>query len=311
MNTLILLGNGFDKSLDFKTGYNDFYEKYKSQLSTAENNGNELCKYILSNIKSELWSDLENGLYQYSINLTANYGKGNTDVATKFQTDFNELRQLLFDYLNTEIHEQKPYNKQLRTISLYSMWYKFFVPLLINYTYTQNVLINIEDPRFFYNNNDSINENKLVFQHGALYSTQKARNNDPKDIVLGIDNRQQVEELHAFLYKSKQKRHNLGYLKGAINKSNTIIVFGCSAGDSDRCYFENIFNNTISDKTFLLYAYKEDGINNLKTKIENISGSLNNFEYNNHVEYIDNSTEDVIEITQEIINNQIDKNNNS
>lgn len=186
------------------------------------------------------------------------------------------------------------------------MLYSSFEPLLITFTYTQNVLNNITNSRFFYNNDDSINEGNLIFQHGALYNTHNARNNDAEDIVLGIDDSQQVEELHAFLYKSHQKRHTVDYLRDAINTSETIIVFGCSAGDSDRWYFEKIFNNEISDKTFLLYAYEQNGIENLRAKIENISGSLNNFEYRNHVKYIDNSTDAAIAITEKIINNRID-----
>lgn len=91
MNALILLGNGFDKSLNFNTGYNDFYIEYKNQFITAVQKGNELCEYILNNIQGELWSDLENGLYHYSMNLTANYGNGDAKVAAKFLADFNEL----------------------------------------------------------------------------------------------------------------------------------------------------------------------------------------------------------------------------
>lgn len=300
MDTLILLGNGFDKSLGYQTGYDNFYENCREQLIDAYKNGNKLCKDIMATPKHELWSDLENGLYHYSLQLTKTYGGGNTYVANKFKKDFEELRALLFNYLNKEISKPILSETQVQTTKLYSLWYKLFDPLLVTFTYTISVLahVNVNEPRIFYNNDDSINETRLVFQHGAIYNTKEAQIYTPEHIVLGIDDSQQVEDIHSFLYKSNQHRHDVGYYIDAIKNCKNIIIFGCSAGESDRWYFEQIFNNQIKSKTFLVYAYGEEGISSIKDQIDKLTGSLTDFECRNQVKYIDNSTYDVIKLTE-------------
>lgn len=57
----IILGNGFDVALDYKTKYSDFYAN-SQELRKLSNSGNALCKHILDDIKGCLWSDLEIGL---------------------------------------------------------------------------------------------------------------------------------------------------------------------------------------------------------------------------------------------------------
>lgn len=303
MDTLILLGNGFDKSLGYQTGYDNFYENCREQLNDASKNGNKLCKDILATPKHKLWSDLENGLYHYSLQLTKTHGSGNTDAANKFKKDFEELRALLFNYLYKEISKSILSGTQDRTAKLYSLWYKHFDPLLVTFTYTNSVLalFNVKDPKIFYNNDDSINETWLVFQHGAIYNTYDAKNYMQDNIVLGIDDSQQVEDIHSFLYKSNQHRHDVSYYTDAINECKNIIIFGCSAGESDRWYFEQIFNNQMHGKTFLVYAYGNKGIFNIKKQIRELTGSLTDFERRNHVEYIDNSTDDVINSTKNMV----------
>lgn len=303
MDTLILLGNGFDKSLGYQTGYDNFYENCREQLNDASKKGNKLCEDILTNPRHILWSDLENGLYHYSLHLTEKYGIGNFDVANKFKKEFEELRTLLFNYLKKEISKPILSETQVQTTELYSLWYKLFDPLLVTFTYTISVLahVNVNEPRIFYNNDDSINETRLVFQHGAIYNTKEAQIYTPEHIVLGIDDSQQVENIHSFLYKSNQHRHDVNYYTDAIKNCKNIIIFGCSAGESDRWYFEQIFNNQINSKTFLVYAYGIEGMLSIKNQIDKLTtGSLTDFERRNHVEYIDNSTEDVINSTKNI-----------
>lgn len=50
-----------------------------------------LCKHIVDNIKGDLWSDLEVGLYLYSLSITKQYGEGNISQAKQFKKEFNEL----------------------------------------------------------------------------------------------------------------------------------------------------------------------------------------------------------------------------
>ena len=84
--SIIILGNGFDVALGYPTKYSQFYEN-SDLLRDYANKGNTLCKHILENVEGELWSDLERGLYQYSLHLTKKYGEGNKGQAEKFEKE--------------------------------------------------------------------------------------------------------------------------------------------------------------------------------------------------------------------------------
>lgn len=58
-----------------------------------------MCQHILTDVNGEYWSDLECGLYSYSLAITQKYGLGNQNQADKFEREFNELRSALFIYL--------------------------------------------------------------------------------------------------------------------------------------------------------------------------------------------------------------------
>ena len=74
-HSIVIVGNGFDVALGIETRYSQFYEK-SQDLRDYANNGNSLCQHILANIKDGYWSDLESGLYHYSLAITEKYGEG-------------------------------------------------------------------------------------------------------------------------------------------------------------------------------------------------------------------------------------------
>lgn len=92
-NVLVILGNGYDVAQGFPSRYKDFYDG-STDLKVYANNGNNLCKHIIDTYNSEdtQWSDLEEGLYLFSLQLTKKNGEGNKAVAERFEKEFNELR---------------------------------------------------------------------------------------------------------------------------------------------------------------------------------------------------------------------------
>ena len=115
--TIVILGNGVDKALNFPTGYYDFYKNSKELKSYAKG-GNKLCKHIIDNLKSDLWSDLESGLYEYSKNLTLTYGRNHPVETQRFQKEFNELREALFKYLDSISENIQEVERQLPILGL-------------------------------------------------------------------------------------------------------------------------------------------------------------------------------------------------
>lgn len=280
---MAFIGNGFDIALHFNTRYSDFYAN-SVKLKQLANNGNTLCKHIINNIKGTLWSDLECGLHQYSIELTQKYGKGNRCVANRYEKEFNELREALFDYLLKEVQNQVEAVNGVLPIFL--LWEKLNVQY-VTFNYTILLAGQINDRRIL-NKDDSVNTQYLIFQHGSTYNSKDACNRKPSDIVLGIDDSQVVEDLHGFLYKSNQQAFSFEQLKQYIDSKQIYIVYGCSMGASDKRYFEHLFNKNQCGKIYMIYAYGEDKIKQITDRVSSFVGKADwsKFIKSNEVNFI-------------------------
>lgn len=304
MNTnkkaMLFIGNGFDLSLGYQTGYSDFYKESKLLRQYADK-GNELCKHIIANVTGDLWKDLECGLYKYSLTITKLFGAENTEVAAAFQKEFNELRSALFHYLINEL------NKSMEAGSLVTClmreWNRLdFQCITFNYTTSIAVNINVGYGRKCFNSDDSINTEVLIYRHGTLYDPKNACNNNPEDIVVGIDDSQVVEPLHSFLYKTQQHVQYPTYkLVQSIESKDIYIIYGCSMGDSDKFYFKTLFNPKAINKCYIIYGYEQNAILNIKSTIRQFVGDLNEFESKNKVYYIDCSKVESIQQTKDIV----------
>ena len=302
-NSIIILGNGFDVALGIETRYSQFYEKSK-ELREFARNGNTLCQHILDHIKSDLWSDLESGLYQYSKLITQQYGEGNQEQAVKLEKEFNELRTALFDYLKTVAQEPAEVIQQMPVIGLNLEWHEL-MPQFLTFNYSINTANTAsKNDRYIFNADDSINENRFVYQHGSIYDTQAYKNRNPEEIVVGIDSTiQQIEPLHSFLYKTQQRLHDIESTLRIIRDKSFYVVYGCSVGDSDATYFREIFSQTQQGKIFLIYGYGDNAIQNIVANIERICGiSIAQLSTYNTVKMLDvQKVDETRQITREVI----------
>ena len=286
--SMIILGNGFDVALGIETKYSQFYKK-SQDLRTFTKSGNNLCQHILDNIKDGYWSDLECGLYKYSLAITQKYGIGNQEQADKFERDFNELRTALFNYLKDAAGTIVEVSKEAPVLGLNVEWHKL-EPQYLTFNYSINTANTASmNGRYILNCDDSINENHFIYQHGSIYDMHACQNRLSEDIVVGIDpSSQPVEAAHSFLYKTHQCIHDLNSTLNFIKKKKFYAVYGCSVGDSDATYFRAIFNQNQQDKTFLIYGFGQAAIDSIKANIERIcSIDINTLEVNNRVCFLD------------------------
>jgi hypothetical protein len=108
-------------------------------------------------------------------------------------------------------------------------------------------------------------------------------------IILGIDESMNVSDDVDFLYKSNDDDYNNFAILDAIKEAQRIIIFGCSMGESDRWYFEQIFQNC-THKVVEIHAYKDDEIQNCKRRIKAITKqSMATFTNNTQLKVFDNS----------------------
>ena len=79
--TLIILGNGFDLDLGWKTSYAEFYQAKKARF--AEFNG---MRYIQDMVQGEHWHDLEGYINLFKRNASKQSGRN-----TAFLVDLQEF----------------------------------------------------------------------------------------------------------------------------------------------------------------------------------------------------------------------------
>lgn len=295
---LILLGNGFDIAHGYQTSYEDFYKNSK-ELKTLAEKGNSLCKHILENVHGGLWKDLECGLYNYSRMLTQKDKEGNLMSAKRFKSEFFSLKESLFYYLENEQNNRNVSNNPGRRVELlYNEWGKLDYKIVsFNYTFT---VANYTVPPDSYKGDLDFDFNKLIYQHGSIKSVDRVGNNTIDSIVLGIDDTQEVEESHSFLYKSHQNPFDLHSLIELMDISDIIIVYGCSMGPSDDFYFRNLFNDR-KDKLFIIYGYGDGKLEELKGIVHKYTGGLSKFQTINSLSFIDCSKWNALEDTKETL----------
>lgn len=303
---LIIIGNGFDVAHGLKTKYSDFYSK-SNELEELSRNGNLLCQHILRNIKSELWKDLELGLYDYSVSLTETHGINNKESSERFRQEFLELKSCLFTYIRKAINEEVYGNPGRVVADLSKEWQRLNYHILsFNYSYvvaayTQEARKKNEDYIF--------NEKEIIFQHGSLYNGEQQRFNTADSIVLGIDESQKVEKSHSFLYKSLQSVHNINDYLRLVESNDLYVVYGCSMGASDAFYYNQLFNKKHRNKTFVIYGYGEEELKLLKEAIFNYTGGMNSYiaETNNVFVFIDSHSPNLLLETRSMIDEYVVK----
>ena len=95
MQTLIILGNGFDLDLGWKTSYKDFFQAEQDSFYQYNN-----LSYIKQMIEGECWYNLEGYLRQCVLNV------GQTEV--KLLNDFWQIcSNLMLDYFSKNISKFK------------------------------------------------------------------------------------------------------------------------------------------------------------------------------------------------------------
>lgn len=295
---MLFVGNGFDQALGHKTSYSEFYESkfFKALLIK----GNALCIQIYDQIKNKSdekrWSDLENGLYDYSQSLTQTFGEGNVNIANWFEEEFDELKQSLFDYLRYIQEEDVPYGGRPKLL----LKWKELSPIIVTFNYTINLLAELQDKAYI---ND---KNKIIPLHGTIKDIPNGQTYTKDDIVLGIDESQIVEELHSFLYKSRQRKFDVRQLQQLINNQSNYIVFGCSMGMSDATYFKMLFDEQQSGKRYLIYGKDAESVGNIQKNLFNYVGNWIDFSKRNEVFFLKTEEcEDCLKQTEGFVNKVI------
>lgn len=274
--TLLIVGNGFDLSMGFKTSYGDFM---KSSYFPHEETSS-LCSYLHKQYEENMgWIDIENELSEYSRILTTkklNAKKFNTILdIDSLREEYDELKSSLKFYLQEETKRAfgpSPDNPAKRVIDQLPADSK-----IISFNYT-SIIERMTRDRF------CTSKGNLLHIHGSLAPYD--------DIVFGVEDSAKLSKEHVFLYKAHSRHLKVQEFSDWLNNAERIIFYGYSLGDTDRQYFENFFRKLCSsDNTYtelIFYYYVQVSYDNLIWQLQVLTNhKLTQLQIQNKIEFID------------------------
>lgn len=274
--TLLIVGNGFDLSMGFKTSYGDFM---KSSYFPHEETSS-LCSYLHKQYEENMgWIDIENELSEYSRILTTkklNAKKFNTILdIDSLREEYDELKSSLKFYLQEETKRAfgpSPDNPAKRVIDQLPADSK-----IISFNYT-SIIERMTRDRF------CTSKGNLLHIHGSLAPYD--------DIVFGVEDSAKLSKELVFLYKAHSRHLKVQEFSDWLNNAERIIFYGYSLGDTDRQYFENFFRKLCSsDNTYtelIFYYYGQASYDNLIWQLQVLTNhKLTQLQIQNKIEFID------------------------
>ena len=272
--TLLIVGNGFDLFIGFKTSYGDFM---KSSYFPHEETSN-LCSYLHKQYEENMgWIDIENELSEYSRMLTTkklNAQKYNTILdIDSLREEYDELKSSLKCYLQEETKrafDPSPDNPAKRVIDQLPAESK-----IISFNYT-SIIERMTRDRF------CASKGNLLHIHGSLAPYD--------DIVFGVEDSAKLSKEHVFLYKAHSPHLKVQEFSDWLNSAERIIFYGYSLGDTDRQYFEKFFRKLCSDdRTYtelVFYYYDQSSYDNLIWQLQMLTNhKLTQLQILNKIEF--------------------------
>lgn len=261
MNTLYIIGNGFDLWHKLPTSYNDFYEFAPEVLEHLES-----YFYLeMSNITP--WADFENRLGEYdweyfyaeqdvpdvmddSFKLSMTYGfeDGVSEDADNLVSEIdNQFHEWVYSIDTSEVQK----NLSLVPDAIY---------LSFNYTPTLQNVYGVNSEKIFHIHGNAFNYDKLIFGHSEIMEEE------PEFDAGGESNRHmfsdaQTAAKHPFYAFQKPVesilKDNENWFESLIG-IDTIIVLGHSLNEVDIPYFKKIVEVLPSSNWIVSYHLEED-----------------------------------------------------
>ncbi|MCT7912333.1 bacteriophage abortive infection AbiH family protein [Arcobacter lacus] len=265
---IIIIGNGFDLSLELKTSYKNFIKSDCFNLLLKKNNS--LALYLNEKQEINNWVDIEKELTNYSM-------QTNEDKS-KVRNDFKELKNALIDYLNEA--QEKEINQDSKAFEMIKNEISD-TDIIYNFNYT-NTIFKIAQILGISNI-----ESKHSFVHGSI---------ENKNIIFGVEDNARINDNHIFLKKSSNLNFAESNIIKILNNSDekiNLVIFGHSLGITDSSYFSSYFHSLTfkhNCSELKLYYFGEDAHDEMMSIIDKYTiHNLTNFKHYNDLKFIDSS----------------------
>lgn len=276
-NTLLILGNGFDLDLGFRTSYGAFMESQEFQNFQE---ATYLGKYLSDEQnKSKTWIDIEKELSKYCLEIKQSglmtpmktYGR------KLLQQEHESLKDALKKYLRKETCRDYRIDSSSNALRLLYQIGENSSNRIVTFNYTE-LVENISSNAFAsYNHN-------LLHVHGSLHAED--------DIVFGVEDDVALPKEHAFLYKAYSKYKQTQTFAKWLSEAHNIIFYGYSLGDTDKQYFASFFKDLCrynnSNRKIVFYYYGDAAYHDLKWQLLSFTDrQLSALEMYNDVQFLD------------------------
>ncbi len=281
MKTVVVIGNGFDIDLGWRTSYKDFCVSQKKQWDMFRTDEDDLFQYVIKNV-GENWYDLERTIYNYCIAKSKEIPS--EVIMRKDLQDYKNFKNKLVDFVkqrSTEQIEEKSYAYHLLKFfleqrcpqSIYndmdSEWFSF------NYTPLDKVAWQINP--------------SVVFNYTAIHGTLENNN-----CIFGFHDDQQIKGLYRHIQKSLDDDYKPHVIYPALNEADRFIFFGLSMGFIDAVYFKDIFvqisnpnNSTTRNPREIIFITRDNSsMRDIKMNLQDIGINIQSLTTNNDVNFI-------------------------
>ena len=262
-NTLLVLGNGFDRSLNLETSYQEFLNSEEFQQayieSIKDHTTRNLFQFLKNRNQLNNWVDVELDLKRFALELNA-HEKADEYVANNLKKDFNAIKAALSDYLKRVVGTfSGNFNNDFA--KFYEKFCKDSIDV-ISFNYTNTFNSAIVQMGF-----DALDYKRVFNIHGTI---------EKNDIIFGIDEPESsIGDKITFLEKSYHRNYNPQKAVALLHNANDLYFFGVSLGETDRHYFQTFFDYLLGDSTkknFWFSFYGDDGYSYLYNRLKHFSG---------------------------------------
>lgn len=261
---VLVLGNGFDLSLNLKTSYSDFAisdewnAMYKEYVSKSRKPS--LLKHLKYRSDVEEWFNIELALLDYV--RRNNSDASNRDIS-KDKKEYGAVCKILGEYLTKHVRNSShslsgfPATKLLRSMA------KSHNTKIYTFNYTPlDLLLSVM------NITDSM---ETVYIHGKAAD---------ESLVLGIEIELEDDIIpgYEFLLKSYNPHYKSIEIFEDMKMTDEVIIFGHSLNKIDSVYFDDFFRELISNKAshhrLTIICKDEISKNSILDNIKNIGISI-------------------------------------
>ncbi len=281
MKTVVVIGNGFDIDLGWRTSYKDFCVSLKKHWDMFRTDEDDLFQYVIKNV-GENWYDLERTIYNYCIAKSKEIPS--EEIMRKDLQDYKNFKKQLVDFVKQRSAEQikeKSYAYHLLKFfvgqrlpqSFYndmdSEWFSF------NYTPLEKVAMQI------YLN--------VVFNYTAIHGTLENNN-----CIFGFHDDKQIKGLYRLIQKSLDDEYKPHVIYPALSEADRFIFFGLSMGFIDAVYFKDFFeqiskpnySNNRTHKEIIFITWNHSSMRDIKMNLQDIGINIQSLMMNNEVNFI-------------------------